>query len=427
MRLCTEDDPDPKWAGTLTHRIWTCAVLQEHRERLVPGWLLRSVTSKLRSGFSPEELLLFTRALMKSPEPRLEPCPADETFVWVHYPFRGDIGVGTVYVDGSRLYAEHRLAGLLARQGWAFAIYDRYDELIAAAKGRTAWWASGIFAAEAWALHQGTMQAFPGSTYVADCLSVVKCVSRGTSWANAPSRKYGRLLAQVVSSLDDGKERVAWMPSHTTEASVGQLHLSNGTRLSVHHRKANGYVDRLAKSVAIEDKPPKRDFAIVNECHSTVTAVAKWIGVCTELANHYPVPRPEDASKIMYIRDSSAQRPKRSDSSVAPSVKPASRTRDGTWDWDLCDPAREGPASKRLRTAASDRRPAPTTLAKCKFDSQASLHEQTLEAAFQESWHERVGQLPRPPPPVISAAERLDAIRRRRFGQSVTSLQERTV
>ena len=99
---------------------------------------------------------------------------------------------GRVYVDGLRLFAEHKYCGLLARQGWAFAVCDVRGKVVASASGRTPWWSQGIFAAELWALLNASVLAFPGSPFVVDCMAVKLGSSNGLAYAAAPNRVLGR-------------------------------------------------------------------------------------------------------------------------------------------------------------------------------------------------------------------------------------------
>ena len=50
--LCTYDSQDPKFAGTLVHRLWTCPVIEPHRCSVVPSYLLRRVRAMIRSDFT---------------------------------------------------------------------------------------------------------------------------------------------------------------------------------------------------------------------------------------------------------------------------------------------------------------------------------------------------------------------------------------
>lgn len=114
--LCTYDSQDPKFGGTLVHRLWTCPVIEPHRCSVVPSYLLRRVRAMIRSDFTfpPQHVLLFTRALHRSLEPSLTQPPREDTFNWHVPPPPGGVMHGRVYADGSRLFAEHKYCGLVA-------------------------------------------------------------------------------------------------------------------------------------------------------------------------------------------------------------------------------------------------------------------------------------------------------------------------
>ena len=126
------------------HRIWTCPALEEYRGQHAPKDWLDEVSSKLRCGaLSAADIALYTRALMPSPAPTVDPAPADSTFVWIKEP--GGLAMQVAaYTDASRVDAKHDLYGLCARQGLALACFDGEGRLVAVAHGRLPAWAQGI-------------------------------------------------------------------------------------------------------------------------------------------------------------------------------------------------------------------------------------------------------------------------------------------
>ena len=74
-----------------------------------------------------------------------------DTFHWFVKPRELPVS-GHVYPDGSLLDG---IVPELARTGWAVAVMDDNDEVIAAAYGVPPPWCEGIEGAEAWALYQG--------------------------------------------------------------------------------------------------------------------------------------------------------------------------------------------------------------------------------------------------------------------------------
>ena len=66
---CTQSSRDPRFLGTLVHRIFTCPSLEPLRNKHMPEWLRQLVHSHLRDDYTlPPELVLFlTRALVSHP------------------------------------------------------------------------------------------------------------------------------------------------------------------------------------------------------------------------------------------------------------------------------------------------------------------------------------------------------------------------
>ena len=155
---------------------------------------------QLHEHITTAEADLLTRALMPSLEPRIDRPPPDATFKWIKAPSRFASQVQG-YVDGSRLYAEHELCGLVARQGWAIAAYDDNRQLVAAAHGRTPAWADGIHAAELWGLLMATQSFDPGCALKVTCLSVQQGSVRDIGWATAPGRKFARAWAPLYEHI----------------------------------------------------------------------------------------------------------------------------------------------------------------------------------------------------------------------------------
>ena len=307
LGFCDESDTDPRFTGTLLHRIFTCPATKTFRDRFAPQWLIDECSRKLRPDgtLSPADLDLYTRAIMASPEPLVDPAPSEATFEWVKYP-EGGVAEGTVYVDGSRLDAEHFLGGFCARQGWAFAAYDDQDELQAAAHGRTPAWASGTHATELWGLLMAAQSSGAFCPLKVDCLAVQKGSQRGLNWAGAPSRKFARAWGPLAATLEEDSRRVIWMPAHCG-SNIESKTLSNGEALKHSDVKGNAYVDSLAKQIAKRDRAPRQQVAKVSSASARLEGIAMWIGQITACANHFPDPRAsaqDGKKKPRFLRDS---------------------------------------------------------------------------------------------------------------------------
>lgn len=305
LGFCSADDPDPVHRGTMLHRIWLCPATESARKDMVPSWLYSEVKRAIRpdSTMAPSDLALYTRALVASPAASLEPPPKDDTFEWVQRPADGIVS-GKIYVDGSRLDGEWRLAGMCARLGWAFAAYDDNGYLCAAARGRPPAWVGGIHGAELWGLSMAISSADPWAPIRVDCLSVQQGSQKGLEWAGAPDRHLARIWAPLNAALDDNPSRVAWMPAHCGLDGIGVKKLGNGELLTALDHAGNAYVDQLAKEAARADRLAPARRAEVHKLWETLTAVATWIGQVTVLANHFPDPDWTDSCRRRFLRDS---------------------------------------------------------------------------------------------------------------------------
>ena len=289
---------------------------QRFREENAPRWLLQKVGSLRNDQWlvPAASIALYTRAMAPHPQPRLRSRPVAETFEWVVQPADGMVG-GEVYVDGSRLYAEHDLFGMCARIGYAIAIYDAGQNLVAAARGVPPDWIHGIHGAELFGLLMATQLALPGSSFVSDCHSVVKGCQNSLAWANAPTRRFARAWGPLVQAIEG--QQVTWMPAHLSAAQDvpaalrrNSVILADGRTLSRHMVLANGFVDGHAKVAADTFRPLPCDLQLIRDEAARLKDIASWIGVITALANHYPAPGETlPGSKQKFIRDTEAGRP----------------------------------------------------------------------------------------------------------------------
>ena len=279
--LCDCMDPDPKHRGTLVHRLWICPVLHATRLQAVPGWLIREARSKIAvdGTMHAADRLLYTRALMRSLVPQVPRQPPQETFQWVVAPPRNfDPLDCTFYLDGSFLYSEARYAGLASRKGWAFAVYNAEDELVALANGRPPGWTQGIHGAELWSLYQALQLGQMQCTFLTDCKAVLLGAHRGLAWANDTRRVHGRVWGAVALALEDRQNALAWTPAHCTGAQVAGKKLSDGTPMRQKHRIGNAEVDRLAKAAAQADALPYQTRRRIEVRSDKLTSIALWIG-----------------------------------------------------------------------------------------------------------------------------------------------------
>ena len=253
----------------------------------------------------PAALLLYTRALTPAPSACVAEAPQDGTSEWVMPPAEGVPAVlGAFYTDGSLLDAEWKLAGSVARRGWAFAAVDEHGRRIAAARGRPPAWTGGIHGTELWALLMAAQSAIPGSSFRVDCRAVQMGAQRGPEWATAPDRKLARAWGPLTTTLEEEAHRVVWMPAQCTATQVGSKRLGDGSMMTHRDRIMNEQVDELAKSAARADSLPKAQRERVRKLWNQVTAIAVWIGQATALASHFPDPNSPPGGRQTHLRDS---------------------------------------------------------------------------------------------------------------------------
>ena len=255
---------------------------------------------------SSEDLAFYTRALHKSPESEVPQQSPEETFEW-HVKPSNELQGCRWYSDGSRLDGGSQYAGLCARHGWATAAFDPQGTLVAAALGRPPQRADGIFGAELWGLLMSTSCSGPCDGFRVDCMSVQQGAQRETSWASAPRRRHARIWNPIAQVLEDHPERCVWMPAHCSLAQVGCKQLSDGSFVTETDITANALVDTLAKRAASADRVCMKTRKWVADTAKRGSAVAKWLGQATALANAWPappVPGGRSSSSAKTLRDS---------------------------------------------------------------------------------------------------------------------------
>jgi len=307
MGLCDPEDEDPRHKGTTVHRLWICPVLHPYRCKCLDATLIQEARSKIgvEGSMVPADFLFYTRAIMPSLEPVIPKQNPVESFQWVMDPGRALDTTGcSIYIDGSFLYSEARYCGLAARRGWALAVYNTEDQLIASARGRPPHWVEGIHGAELWSLLQALQLGPLQHRIFTDCMAVLLGTRRGQSWANESRRTYSRLWGPVSTAIEGDPDALAWLPAHCTGAQVGDRKLSDGTPMKQKHRIGNALADTLAKESANDDKLLIGTMKWIVAKGDKVSAIAMWIGRCTYMANHFPDPRGDPDAKAKFLRDS---------------------------------------------------------------------------------------------------------------------------
>lgn len=146
-------------------------------------------------------------------------------------------------------------------------------------------------------------------------MAVQRGTKNGSAWASAPSRRFGRAWIPLAQVLEDDPDAVEWISAHCSKQSVGVKRMSNGVFMTETDLAANANVDSLAKRGAREYTPTLRERNSILTASALVSDIARWLGVCTVLANRFPF---EEDGKRVYKRDSDAKKKRSIGSVVTP-------------------------------------------------------------------------------------------------------------
>ena len=178
-------------------------------------------------------------------------------FTWLLEPQLHDpvFDDATWYFDGSMLNGSWLP---LRATGFGIAIASAQGQLLACGRGTPPHWCSTAAAAEAWALLVVlSLVPFP-PVMRTDCQALLSTLRSSPSDATGANRQLARIWVSVAEVLGgcfkafQDCDRLVWMPAHTTLASVGEVKMSNGQRLTTVDWRANRLVDALAKTSALE-------------------------------------------------------------------------------------------------------------------------------------------------------------------------------
>ncbi len=278
--LVDEHSDDPKFQGTLMHRVLTCPVLEPYREQWAPQWIRQiaaQVAERPERSLEPKEFLLLTRGLMPTPAATIQQQPGESTFEWMKVPPVMGPGPCTMYIDRSRMYADRTTFGMIARYGWSFVATDCTGNRVAEAHGAPPRWASGIFGAELWGLHEATaVSNDPEDHFRVDCQAVQRGAGFGMAWAASPGRRLARAWIPIAGRIEGDVSRVSWMPAHTTDNSRAHRQRSDGHPLTSLDVATNARADELAKAVPRAHKPPWRDVKRIKADAKRLREAAVW-------------------------------------------------------------------------------------------------------------------------------------------------------
>ncbi len=192
-------------------------------------------------------------------------------------------------------------------------------------------------------------------------------------------------------------DRLVWMPAHTGAHAIGKVQTSKGASLTAPIWRANRLVDVLAKKAASQHTVGPAILRALKLAEATALHGAALLGMVVHAANNLRVDEcQEDGTTRTTLRRDTAPLPKTGKQKML-----EGHTGEGVG-------GAQRPAGTDARAATG-----PQELARCKAAQRRLLAEEALaraEAAFWANWS---GPALAPRAGVPTAAERLEALRRR--------------
>ena len=263
---------------------------------------------------------------------------------------------------------------------------------------------------------------------VTDCLGLLTQLERGLADGMAAHRPLARLWGLIAATLDNAvpqewlKERLAWMPAHTSRAAVGRWLRSDGRPVSLRDWRANRLVDKLAKVAASHRALPKDLLRLLKNASDATEHAGACLGLATHAANNYRETswRPDgtavqtlrrDAWLPPYLDRGAGHRAKASGKRPLPQPTPAQADRDPNTD-EL--DALERAAREQLLHAKG---------ASGRAKTATKLREAEAEGRGLQTWltDKAAGAQPQRPQTGPTPAERMEALRQRVVMKASTS------
>ena len=305
-------------------------------------------------------------------------------------------------------------------------LVDSGGSLLAAGKGNPPNWVIDSGGAEVWAFLQ-VLEMFPDcSRITTDYYNILVMLQSGRKSATAATRPLARLWRSIYDCIDKRgtidilRKRVWWMPSHCPLATVGTRVMSNGEFVGALDWRANRLVDHLARIAAELVTVPDLAGIIRDQFSKAVEYCAASLGVVTHAANNHiiPVTREDGVVVNRKVRDNNADQARelaRGYKRPVGTKLPLARNEidSGGAHKNACDANSATPEPIRLPVFKH-----PAVVAKAKACAKAKAHEAATEDSFRESWRSRL-EARITTVPVVTAAERLEALRVRIRGRFV--------
>ena len=116
----------------------------------------------------------------------------------------------TICTDGSLI--DGKLPRSCQALGWAFAVANEAEDLVAAAHGVPPRWVDTIQGAEMWAAQIALQYVLSPDRLYTDCDSVRLGSKRSIQWASSSKRRFARIWIVICNQLQDDNDVVQWIP-----------------------------------------------------------------------------------------------------------------------------------------------------------------------------------------------------------------------
>ena len=364
--------------------------------------------------------LLSTRGLFVL-RVRAPAAPDQETFNWIRPPPDPMPQDVKVFIDGSLFDESLRWA---RRTGFGVAIVSHDGSLLAFGNGIPPRWIIDAAGAELWAFYI-VASIFPFlPRIVTDCKGILEGLERTPQHVCGRSKALARTWKMVAHVLDgdfrSARSMVAWMPAHTSLASIGQATDSEGGAVDAIMWRANRLVDVLAKAAAAKYRLPAPAVKHVKDASKLYLHHMARLGKATYDANHFRVVdtncNGSEASRI--VRDSTAARPSKRNSGRAPvaghdAVEASGLSASGAAVFSNGGQIASRPRRPRGNCRCTSAPPTAQAARSRKLAIQTTIHQLKADADEEVAVSRWVAALDLRPRLGATAEERLDALRAR--------------
>ena len=294
--------------GTLQHRR-ECPATRPHEGWPVPppaAQRLMRTLSAARCRLLTTRGLFTLRVMVPAP-------PNGDTFSW-HVPLPENIDQQSLtwYIDGSLFDEAKRI---FRRTGFGIAVVDAQGSLVAFGNGIPPPWILDAAGAELWALYFVLSVRSEGvPRIVTDCKGILDGAQCSPAHLvghdRALARTWGLIIQVLDGELQPLAERLLWMPSHESAATLARATDSGGRPITLGMWRANRLVDALAKLAARKHRLPAIVKQKLDDASTLLRYQAALLGVVTHAANNHRVEQVrEDGTTVTIVqRDSTADR-----------------------------------------------------------------------------------------------------------------------